>query len=91
MTIEKGLQGEPTPEKAKITPLRFEMAANTHLEGTNMLEALKRIKLDTDEEGNIQEHVVQNIKTMLRKAAEMTPDEVAKGKFQKMLDFMEEY
>ncbi|MBI2552815.1 hypothetical protein HYW17_05980 [Candidatus Uhrbacteria bacterium] len=91
MTIEKGPQGEPTPEKAKITPLRFEMAANTHLERTNMLEAFNRIKLDTDEEGNIKENVVRNIKTMLRKAAEMTPDEVAKGKLQKMLDFMEEY
>ncbi|MDA2922202.1 hypothetical protein MYX07_02965 [Patescibacteria group bacterium AH-259-L07] len=91
MTIEKEPQGEPTPEKTKITPLRLEMAANTHLEGTNMLEVLNRIKLGTDEEGNIKEHVVRSIKTMLRKAVEMTPDEVAKGKFQKMLDFMEEY
>ena len=91
MTIEKGLQGEPTPEKAKITPLRFEMAANTHLDGTNMLEAFSRIKLDTDEKGNIKEHIVRNIKTMLRKAVEMTPDKMAKVKFQKMLDFMEEY
>ena len=91
MPIEKGPQGEPTPEKAKITPLRFEMAANTHLEGTNMAEALNRIKLDTDEEGNIEEHVIRDIKTMLHKAIEMTPNEIAKGKFQKMLDFMEEY
>ena len=71
--------------------MQFEMAANVHLEGTIMLEALTKIKLTTDAEGNVVPHVVSNIKTMLRKAAEMTPDNVAKSKFEKMIEFMEEY
>lgn len=89
MSIEKGTQREPRHEEPKITLQQFEQAAKEYLDGTNILLALSGIKLETHEDGCLKEHVVRNIKTMLRKAEEMTPDEVAKEKFGKMLDFME--
>lgn len=91
MTIEKGPQKETIIEKAKITPLGFKIAANTYLDGTNMLELIDKTELKTDKDGNIEKHVVQNIKTMLQTAVKMAPDEGVRVKFQNLLTFMEDY
>ena len=82
---------EAASEQKKISPMQFQMAANTYLEGTNMMHALNNVSLRTDAEGNIESGVVQSIKTMLRTAATMAKDEIVKAKINKLLDFMKEY
>ena len=78
-------------EKSKLTPLGFEIAANTHLEGTNMGQQLTRVKLETDDLGKIKQHVIKNIRTLLKVAMEMTPDELVRQKCGKMIEFLQDY
>ena len=75
----------------KLTPKGFEIAANTHLEGTNLLALVTGIRLDTNEEGFIKEHVFQNLETALRSAIKMAPEDIVKTKCQNLLNFMESY
>lgn len=77
--------------RGKLYPRDFLLEAEERLDGTNLLDAFKRIQLETAEDGSIAEHVVQNIKSFLIKAIEMTPDDEAKDKFDRMLKFLADY
>jgi hypothetical protein len=75
----------------KLTPKGFEIAANTHLDGTNMLDLLTGVKLDVDDNGYIKKHIFLNLKKSLRVAIKMSPNDVVKTKCKNLLDFMETY
>lgn len=81
----------PTLLKARITPMQFRMAADTCLDGINFGILLTSIKLPPDGTGNVEEHVITNIKKSLRVAIKMAQDEIVKSKCQKFLEFLKEY
>jgi len=91
-------------KKSKITPMQLNMAAHTILEGAdNMLaafdsiykqdeKALKRnIRVGIDEEGNYTEYSIKKMMPYLISEIEYAEDDVLKRKYQKMLEFLEQY
>jgi len=86
---------ETNVTNSKLTPFGFKIAANTHLHNTDLLEALTQINLSTDESGNISQHTIKNIKTMLsvtiKQIDKTDPESTVKRKVVKMQEFMEGY
>ena len=78
-------------ERPKITPFGLKIAANTHLEGTNLGELIASVRLDTDNDGNVLPHVIDNLRKALKVACDMTKDDIIARKSKAMHDFLEEY
>ncbi len=91
MFYEHNPQGEPQPEKAKLSLEDFRAAVDEYLEGTNMAVLLSQTKLQTDSDGNLEPHVVSNLRKMFLKGDQMSADETVKWKFRQMLDFLDKY
>ena len=88
---EARFEEQSEPERRRITPSEFSDAINDYLQGTVMLHALAQLQLKTDTEGNIELYVINNLRMLLRQAAEMTPDEIAKIKFENLQAFLAQY
>ena len=85
-------EGIQLPEKKGITTEGFQIAANLYLESTVVLDKmLEGMKFNTDAKGNLKPETIDSIMTMLNTAIKMTDDEIAKRKFQNMLNFMKDY
>ena len=60
------------------------------MDGVGMQELLTKVRLETDDEGFLKPHTVNNLATMLKVAARMAPPE-SKANFTRMRDFLQEY
>jgi hypothetical protein len=69
----------------KITQEGLKAKLEFHLEGTMIGQLMGRIKLQTDEQGNVLPHVIRNIKMALGIVMKMSPDPEVKGACKKTL------
>jgi hypothetical protein len=78
-----------TPQR--ITPMRFDMAAATLLDGLVIERFLNGLRLETDGDGFIKPAVVRALKDMLAAAEVNAPNDIVAQKFHKMSAFMADY
>ncbi|HLB66560.1 MAG TPA: hypothetical protein VJJ78_03125 [Candidatus Saccharimonadales bacterium] len=83
--------GESLNEKQKLVPAIFQHVAANFLQGTNMLQVLTEVNLATDSDGYIEPYVIDNVRTMLKVAAEKTTDEMAKIRFDNFRAYLAPY
>ncbi len=88
---ERFSKGNSEQERRKLLLTDLHGAMTDYLYGTVMLNVLAQVNLDTDSDGSVALHVLDNLKAMLKKASEMTPDEDAKIKFDNMQAFLAPY
>lgn len=80
-----------TQETRTMTPIGLQMAAATYLEGTQLLELIDGVTVETDGNGKIVPHVIRNVRMTLKVAAERTPDDIVADKCQKFRAFLADY
>ncbi|MFA6024227.1 MAG: hypothetical protein WC777_03360 [Candidatus Gracilibacteria bacterium] len=82
--------GETSP--SKITPTQLRAAALEHLSETSLGEVFAKIQPRTDNEGNIQPQIIQNLRILLKTRAEgILEDVVVHEKYKRMHNFLEKY
>lgn len=77
------------PEKPKIPEGEFREKVNAILGDITIGQMLLAVSLKTNNEGNIEEFMIENLKRMAKVGARMAPDSIVKDKLSRLLIYLE--
>lgn len=80
---------EAPEQPKKISEQTLREWADQILSDTMIGTMLAQSRLQTDNDGNIEPHVLENLKTMARVGARMSPDPVVTDKLRRFLTYLE--
>ena len=82
---------EDTPQFCKISSEELQAAASKFLDGTELCSIMTRMSVDTDPDGNVQPHVIGNLRSILQAVIQKTPDPGVRLKWEAMHKFLETF